>query len=192
MVTVLMLSMFMLLVATIFLKHPLDVSACLMLAGSLGAGVLSFTASCLMGFALFMVMVGGVLVFLAFCVALVPYSKSFSYKKSSKRFLILSGLLFWAGLGVGVFVLATTDPLSGLTSSHSAFFRGAESFVCCREWGVVMVLLGMYLLAAIIVGVAVSSKYSGALVNKNWHDKKMAVVPSMINASQEGAMMQFS
>lgn len=94
MVTVLMLSMVILLVVTIFLKHPLDVSACLILAGSLGAGVLRFTASCLMGFALFMVIVGGVLVFLAFCVALVPYRKNVSHKKRGRRFLILSGLLF--------------------------------------------------------------------------------------------------
>nr|UPX89256.1 NADH dehydrogenase subunit 6 [Lyrodus sp. FL G0] len=185
MVTVLMLSMVILLGVTIFLKHPLDVSACLMLAGSLGAGVLSFTASCLMGFALFMVMVGGVLVFLAFCVALVPYSKNLANSKQSGRFLLLSGLVFWLGLGGSVVILAAADPLGSLTSSHSAFFRSAESFVCCREWGVVMVFLGMYLLAAIIVGVVVSSKYSGALVNKNWHNKKMEVVPLIVGGSQE-------
>lgn len=40
-------------------------------------------------------------------------------------------------------------------------------------------------MAAIIVGVAVRSKYSGALVNKNWHDKKMEVVPFVGGVSQE-------
>lgn len=63
--------------------------------------------------------------------------------------------------------LMVADPFSGILNSHRAYFRRAESFICCREWGVVMVLLGGYLLAAIIVGVSVSSKYSGALVNKN-------------------------
>nr|UPX89304.1 NADH dehydrogenase subunit 6 [Teredo sp. TBF02] len=190
MVTVLMLSVVALLGVVIFLKHPLDVSACLMMAGGLGAGVLSFTASCLMGFAVFMVMVGGVLVFLAFCVALVPYSKSFSDNKTQSRFVILCGLLFWLALGLSGVFLMVADPFSGILNSHSAYFRSAESFICCREWGVVMVLLGGYLLAAIIVGVSVSSKYSGALVNKNWSSSKMEVVPFSSNDSQESPMVR--
>nr|UPX89136.1 NADH dehydrogenase subunit 6 [Bankia sp. TBF03] len=169
MVSMMMVCMVVLLGTTVLLKHPLDVSACLMLAGSIGAGVLSFTASCLMGFALFMVMVGGVLVFLAFCVALVPYSKGVSSYLGESRFITLSGLAFWFVVSAGFACLVMLDPVSGFLSGHGYFFRSGESFVCCREWGVVMVILGAYLLAAIIVGVSVSSKYSGALVNKSWH-----------------------
>nr|YP_010393082.1 NADH dehydrogenase subunit 6 [Bankia gouldi]UPX89064.1 NADH dehydrogenase subunit 6 [Bankia gouldi] len=175
MVTVLMICMVVLLGITILLKHPLDVSACLMVAGSIGAGVLSFTTSCLMGFALFMVMVGGVLVFLAFCVALVPYSKGISTYQGSSRFVVISGIFFWVMVAGISLYLVVFDPLTGFLSSHNSFFRSAESFICCRQWGVVMVLLGMYLLAAIIVGVSVSSKYSGALVNKNWHKKDFSI-----------------
>jgi NADH-ubiquinone/plastoquinone oxidoreductase chain 6. len=91
MVTVLMVFMMVLLGVTALLKHPLDVSGCLILAGRIGAGVIRFTASCLMGFALFIVIVGGVLVFLAFCVALVPYSKGSPSNRRGGKFLILSG-----------------------------------------------------------------------------------------------------
>lgn len=94
MVTVLILAIVALLGVTVLLKHPLDVSACLIVAGRIGAGILRFTVSCLMGFALFMVIVGGVLVFLAFCVALVPYSKRVSSGKGGRRFVILSGVFF--------------------------------------------------------------------------------------------------
>lgn len=77
------------------------------------------------------------------------------------------------------------DPLRGIIRTREVFFRRAERFICCREWGVVIVLLGIYLLAAIIVGVAVRSKYSGALVNKNWH-KKTVRSRSLTRASQFG------
>jgi len=65
------------------------------------------------------------------------------------------------------------------------FFVGQRDLFVVVSGGVVIVLLGIYLLAAIIVGVAVRSKYSGALVNKNWH-KKTVRSRSLTRASQFG------
>nr|YP_010393142.1 NADH dehydrogenase subunit 6 [Neoteredo reynei]UPX89268.1 NADH dehydrogenase subunit 6 [Neoteredo reynei] len=175
MLTVLMVAMVGVLGMMLVLSHPLDLSGCLMLAGSIGAGVLSFTTSCLMGFALFMVMVGGVLVFIAFCVALVPYEKGPSASSPKGGYVVFSSVWIWMPVAIVFVVMMVLDPFSSLVGGRDAFFRGAEAFVCCREWAITMVLLGLYLLAAIIAGVVISSKYSGALVNKSWHTKSLGI-----------------
>nr|UPX89052.1 NADH dehydrogenase subunit 6 [Bactronophorus thoracites] len=171
MVTICTLIMGVVLLSLTFLKHPLDVSGCLMVAGVVGATVLSFSVSCLMGFALFMVMVGGVLVFIAFCVALVPYLKNFQVAWGNGSFSVSLkyGLLgFMVFLGV---LLMCVDPVSTLYSSRGLAFRGVEGFMCTESWALVMILLALYLLVAIIAGVVISSKYTGALVNKGWHNR---------------------
>nr|YP_010393130.1 NADH dehydrogenase subunit 6 [Lithoredo abatanica]UPX89232.1 NADH dehydrogenase subunit 6 [Lithoredo abatanica] len=163
--------------AVFFPKHPLELSGFLMVMGSVSAWIVSYLGSCLMGFSLFMVMVGGVLVLISFCVALVPFSKDVGLVRgvsssggmgghSVFRFVGSAG--FWGFVGVVLFILWVFSPFVSLCSGRALIFRTVEGFLCYYDWAVVIVVLSFYLLMTMIVSIKVSSKYSGALVNKGW------------------------
>nr|QXJ42649.1 NADH dehydrogenase subunit 6 [Dicyathifer mannii]UXF59410.1 NADH dehydrogenase subunit 6 [Dicyathifer mannii] len=140
-----------------------------------------------------MVMVGGVLILISFCVALIPYSsevaslRMFNSKSASHeqwyhrlrhaywdhfrsmehfRFIIVP-CMYFCGFSA-FFMLWLNDPFNWFCSFRSLSMRSMDWFLCYYSWVVVIVLLSFYLLMVMVVSINISSKYSGALVNKNW------------------------
>nr|YP_010393154.1 NADH dehydrogenase subunit 6 [Nototeredo knoxi]UPX89280.1 NADH dehydrogenase subunit 6 [Nototeredo knoxi] len=162
--------------ALVFLKHPLELSGFLMGTGIVNSLYLSVGVSCYMGFALFITMVGGVLVLISFCVALVPYSKrsNVSWMSGIRQpvklslFRTISRPRFWAIVFLLVGILFISDPLSGIFWEKDFSLRVCEGFLFYQQWAVLIVLLSCYIMGAVIVSISISSKYTGALVSKSW------------------------
>nr|UPX89208.1 NADH dehydrogenase subunit 6 [Kuphus polythalamius] len=157
--------------------HPLQLSGYLLLVGVFNSCYLSLGVSSLMGFCLFMMMVSGVLVLVAFCVALVPFVKNIKRSGGVKSGPKVGILPDYFGSGVGMFgifflvivLVLFTDPLvSGGYMSWCSLIRTVEGFMCYYEWVVLIVFLSIYLMMTVVVSLGICSKYSGALVSKKW------------------------
>nr|YP_010393178.1 NADH dehydrogenase subunit 6 [Teredothyra matocotana]UPX89340.1 NADH dehydrogenase subunit 6 [Teredothyra matocotana] len=180
-------------------KHPLELSGCLLLVGVFNSLLVCCGMSGMMGFSLFMAMVGGVLVLIAFCVALVPYKKVSSQGWiSSGGSSLSSGTYKWyfRFIGVGLFGAALVyslimDPF-GTCLGRTVYFRTGESFLCFRDWAVAIIFLSVYLMCAVVVSINVSSKHAGALLSKSWGGEDAVVEKkSLDNLSEIWSLWRF-
>nr|YP_010393045.1 NADH dehydrogenase subunit 6 [Xylophaga washingtona]UPX88943.1 NADH dehydrogenase subunit 6 [Xylophaga washingtona]UPX88955.1 NADH dehydrogenase subunit 6 [Xylophaga washingtona] len=154
-----------------FMNNPLSLICGLLVLSVLSVFLISIEFSFLMGFCLFMCIVSGVLVLVAYCVALIPFSKK--EQKIQKVELTLFKKVVGVIMGVASFLFFIFFLLSCVISlggeGSFLFMRSVESFVCTEEWVVAMVLTSLYLFLSVVVCVNICSKYSGALIGENWY-----------------------
>nr|UPX88907.1 NADH dehydrogenase subunit 6 [Xylophaga oregona] len=156
----------------LFMNNPLSLIWGLLVLSVLSVFVISLEFSFLMGFCLFMCIVSGVLVLVAYCVALIPFSKKEQKIQKAneltpfKKFVsaLLSSFCFSF---IVSFCVSCVICLS--REDSFLFVRSVESFICTEEWVIAMVLTSLYLFLSVVVCVNICSKYSGALIGENWY-----------------------
>lgn len=156
--------------------HPLQLRGYLMLVGVFNSCYIRLGVSSLMGFCLFMMIVSGVLVLVAFCVALVPFAKDVGRgsAKTGSGVGVLIDYLSGRAAVLGVFflvlvVIVIMDPLARGFVRWCRLVRTVEGFLCYRDWVVLIVFLSVYLMLTVVVRIGICAKYSGALVRKKWY-----------------------